>query len=77
MSDIPARISIDRNGLVFDGKRFPFLVASEEIEVRCDEDGPASLRVTLLAEAVEVAPYLHIETDGDVQFVSEEAPSNE
>jgi hypothetical protein len=40
--------------LFLDGEEFPFYLADERIEVRIDQDNVGTVRLTLMAERVEV-----------------------
>lgn len=68
--ELAKQIGIDRGGLIVNGKRFPFWLASEAVEVQTDPENIPVVRVALLAESVQIDPLLTVETDGDVQFVT-------
>jgi hypothetical protein len=72
-------IGIDRSGLIIDGRRLPYWLAVEDVEVRSGELDIPSIRITLLAESIHIDPLLDVETDGDVRLVSleSEAADNE
>ncbi|MFF5473328.1 hypothetical protein [Streptomyces achromogenes] len=48
-------IVIQPNGVILiDGEPFPWLVAQEPVDVRLDPDGVSTVRMTLLAGAVQI-----------------------
>ena len=69
--ELASNISVDRNGLLFNGQRLPFFMSTDPIEVRTAEGELPSVRVTFLAETVAISPLLKQEADGDVTLVSE------
>jgi hypothetical protein len=67
---IPTQMGIDRQGLIFEGKRLPYWIAAEPVTVEVDEIGIAKITVTFLADSFNIDPLLTVETDGDVLLVS-------
>lgn len=67
---LATQIGIDRQGLIFEGKRMPFFITADPIEVETSELEMIKVRVTFLADSVRIDPRLTVETDGDVLMVS-------
>ena len=53
--ELAREIVIQPNGVILvDGEPFPWLVAHEPVDVRLDPDGISTVRLTLLANAVQI-----------------------
>lgn len=63
------KITVDKQGLLFDNRRLPFLVAAEPISVQRDPDGVCKITVTFLADGVEIDPTLRVEGDDEIQWI--------
>lgn len=65
-------ITVDRRGLVIDGRRLPFYLAMEPIKVSVEEGVPAKINLTLLADSVSIDPNTIVATpEGDVIMLEE------
>lgn len=67
---LPKKITIDKHGLLFDGRRLDYYLAADDPIVVTTTEACSEVRVTLLAAAVEIDPSLTVESVGDALEVT-------